>query len=213
MSETEEPVSEVFQDSCIRYWDSLGIIDKENAMTIDSNLDCTTTGALRRITSEAHFHRVMVQRAYLIKMKNNLDRFVVVSVEPASSERKAAMLREIEQFTAILDSYVSTSLGRVPPPGLTIEGLRALPSVLIQTRLAIGMTQAELALRIGLAPAQICRYENSEYAFVALPRLIEIYEILTSRLVQMNVEALRNEGPPVPPFSRPILPGASELLT
>ena len=56
--------------------------------------------------------------------------------------------------------------------------LDALPSILIQARIAAGMTQSDLAKEIGLKPQQIQRYEASEYMGASLSRLIEISSVL-----------------------------------
>lgn len=59
--------------------------------------------------------------------------------------------------------------------------LDALPSVLIQARIAAGMTQTDLAKAIGLKPQQIQRYEALEYMGASLSRLIEISRVLNVR--------------------------------
>ena len=56
--------------------------------------------------------------------------------------------------------------------------LETLPSVLIQARIASGMSQADLAETIGLQLQQIQRYEASEYMEASLSRLIEVTRVL-----------------------------------
>lgn len=63
--------------------------------------------------------------------------------------------------------------------------LDALPSILIQARIAAGVTQTDLAKAIGLKPQQIQRYEASEYMGASLSRLIEI-----SRALNVHTEGL-----------------------
>ena len=56
--------------------------------------------------------------------------------------------------------------------------LEALPSILIQARIAKGMSQTELATAMGLKPQQVQRYEASEYMGASLARLIEVSKVL-----------------------------------
>ncbi len=65
--------------------------------------------------------------------------------------------------------------------GITIAksfSLEKLPEVLVQARIASGLTQTDLASRLNLKPQQIQRYESSEYQGASLARLIEISEAL-----------------------------------
>lgn len=54
------------------------------------------------------------------------------------------------------------------------HSLENLPSVLVQARIAAGMSQTDLATRLGLKAQQIQRYEASDYSSASLDRLIEI---------------------------------------
>lgn len=56
--------------------------------------------------------------------------------------------------------------------------LEGLPSILIEARIAAGMSQAELADAIGVKPQQVQQYEDSEYMGASLSRLIEVSRIL-----------------------------------
>ena len=56
--------------------------------------------------------------------------------------------------------------------------LTDLPRALIQARIAMGLSQKELAHRLGLKEQQIQRYEANEYATANLERLKEIVEAL-----------------------------------
>ena len=56
--------------------------------------------------------------------------------------------------------------------------LEALPSILIEARIAAGMSQAELANAIGLRQQQVQRYEASGYMGASLTHLIQVSKIL-----------------------------------
>jgi HTH-type transcriptional regulator/antitoxin HigA len=56
--------------------------------------------------------------------------------------------------------------------------LEELPRVLIQARIASGMSQTDLAERLGMKPQQVQRYEATDYMGASLGRLIEISNAL-----------------------------------
>ena len=68
----------------------------------------------------------------------------------------------------------------------TISSLRAIGRVLIAARIASGVTQQELATRLGVTAAQVSRDERNEYHGVTVDRAQSILdalgETLTARL-------------------------------
>ncbi len=58
------------------------------------------------------------------------------------------------------------------------NGISEFPTSLIRARIARGLTQRELAGRLGLAEQAVQRYEASDYAGVSFARLVEIAEAL-----------------------------------
>ncbi len=57
-------------------------------------------------------------------------------------------------------------------------GIEQLPTALIRARIACGLTQRQLAVRVGLQEQAIQRYEATDYAGVSFARLVEIAEAL-----------------------------------
>lgn len=57
-------------------------------------------------------------------------------------------------------------------------GIREFPTALIRARIARGLTQRELADRLGIAEQSIQRYEAGDYAGVSFTRLVEIADAL-----------------------------------
>ncbi len=57
-------------------------------------------------------------------------------------------------------------------------GIGEFPTALIRARIARGLTQRELAERLGLAEQAIQRYEANDYLGVSFSRLVEIAEAL-----------------------------------
>jgi ribosome-binding protein aMBF1 (putative translation factor) len=59
-----------------------------------------------------------------------------------------------------------------------LDSFEELPRALIQSRIALGLSQKELAERLGLKEQQIQRYEASEYAGASVQRLNEVIRAL-----------------------------------
>lgn len=87
-----------------------------------------------------------------------------------SLESELAVLREQ------LERYEALKAGKVK--SRTARSLRELPIVLIEARIAAGLTQRELAKHLGVPEQQVQRYEATLYSGVSLQRLQEIAEIL-----------------------------------
>ena len=64
---------------------------------------------------------------------------------------------------------------------LELPSLDDLPLALVQARIAEGLTQRELAERLGLKEQQIQRYEATEYASASWTRIREVIEALGAR--------------------------------
>jgi HTH-type transcriptional regulator/antitoxin HigA len=64
----------------------------------------------------------------------------------------------------------------------TLDSLEKLSTTLIQARIAAGLSQAELATRLGIKPQQIQRYEATDYQSASLERVNEIMRVLGVRL-------------------------------
>jgi ribosome-binding protein aMBF1 (putative translation factor) len=61
---------------------------------------------------------------------------------------------------------------------IKVNSFAYLPVALIQARIARGLTQKELAQKLGLREQQIRRYEASSYAKASLARVNQIVEVL-----------------------------------
>lgn len=62
--------------------------------------------------------------------------------------------------------------------GFSLDSFDALPRTLIQARIAAGLSQKELAARLGLKEQQIQRYEASEYASASMARVGAVIQAL-----------------------------------
>ena len=94
--------------------------------------------------------------------------------------QKAGVKSQLRDLEDELREYEKLKSGG--PRRLELDSLDALPKVLIQARIAAGLTQEDLAARLGLKPQQIQRYEANAYQTASLARLLEIARVLNLRV-------------------------------
>ncbi|MGY3148093.1 HTH-type transcriptional regulator/antitoxin HigA [Bradyrhizobium sp. USDA 3397] len=104
---------------------------------------------------------------------------------------KVAQLREIE--SRALRSQIADIEQEIAEYDLLKSGtvtfsesysLSDLPRILIQARIAQGLSQTDLAERLNMKPQQIQRYEATDYMSASLSRLIEVADVLSVRVSQ-----------------------------
>jgi DNA-binding XRE family transcriptional regulator len=61
---------------------------------------------------------------------------------------------------------------------ISLDSLEELPRALIQARIAAGLSQRELAARLGVKEQQVQRYEATDYAGASLSRVTEVIRAL-----------------------------------
>lgn len=76
---------------------------------------------------------------------------------------------QLEELREQLAEYDALRRGHIAV--LELDSLENLPTALIQGRIAAGLTQKELATRLGLKEQQIQRYEATRYAGASLSRI------------------------------------------
>jgi len=94
--------------------------------------------------------------------------------------QKAGIESQLRDLEDELREYERLKSGG--PQALELDSLDALPKVLIQARIAAGLTQEDLSSRLGLKPQQIQRYEANDYQTASLARLLEIARVLNLRV-------------------------------
>lgn len=91
-----------------------------------------------------------------------------------------AMIESLESELAVLredlDRYEALKSGKVRQ--CKVRSLRELPVLLIEARIAAGLTQRQLAERLSLPEQQIQRYESTMYAGVSLERVQDVADAL-----------------------------------
>lgn len=103
--------------------------------------------------------------------------------------QKAGLKSQLQDLEAELHEYETLKAGG--PRILELDSLEGLPKVLIQARIAAGLTQEDLAERLGMKPQQIQRYEASDYQTASFARLREIARVLGLR-VRESVELIQS---------------------
>ncbi len=99
------------------------------------------------------------------------------AVHPRLRQAQADALRsQLADLQAELQQYESLRSGRRRT--IRARSLDDLPRALIQARVALGLSQRELAGRLGLKEQQIQRYEATEYASASLRRISEVINAL-----------------------------------
>jgi ribosome-binding protein aMBF1 (putative translation factor) len=83
---------------------------------------------------------------------------------------------ELDVLRKQLRQYESLKAGKVRHR--KVRSLRDLPLLLIEGRIAAGLTQRQLAKRLNLPEQQIQRYEATMYAGASLERLQEVADAL-----------------------------------
>lgn len=83
---------------------------------------------------------------------------------------------ELHQLREQIAEYEALRGGQVRE--IEVRSLDELPDALIRARIAAGLTQRELAERLGLPEQQVQRYEATRYAGASLTRIQEVTRAL-----------------------------------
>lgn len=90
--------------------------------------------------------------------------------------QKDALQSQLDSLTEQIKDY--ERLRRRGGKALDVGTIEKLPLSLIRARIAAGLTQKELAARIGIKEQQIQRYEATNYASASLARVLQVARIL-----------------------------------
>jgi len=87
-----------------------------------------------------------------------------------------AMRGQLDELQRAVEEYDGLRSGK--RRAVAIRSFHELPMALIQARIAAGLTQEELAAKLGLKQQQIQRYEATDYRAASLDRMREIAAVL-----------------------------------
>ena len=105
------------------------------------------------------------------------------------SVQKEALQSQLSDLRAEIREYEALKAGNFALGRL--KGISELPALLIKGRIASGLSQRDLADRLGLKEQQIQRYEATDYASASFTRIGEVVSALG---VQVDEELLAIEG-------------------
>ncbi|HSE73165.1 MAG TPA: helix-turn-helix transcriptional regulator [Dongiaceae bacterium] len=88
----------------------------------------------------------------------------------------AGMRSQLEQLSSEIERYERLKGGDISL--INAATLDDLPRSLIETRIARGKSQSELARELGVAPQQVQRWESDDYQSASFPMLCEIARLL-----------------------------------
>lgn len=100
-----------------------------------------------------------------------------LDVDPVLAKAQLdAATSQLEELRCQLDEYDALRSGQ--QSSWSVTSLDDLPTALIRARIANGLSQKELADRLGLKEQQIQRYEATDYESASLARIMDIADAL-----------------------------------
>ena len=126
------------------------------------------------IKNDRHYRITKTQAERFREAIEELDRAAPDnSVDPVLQRAEIEGLRsQLADLETELRDYEDLRSGRRPVA--TARSLEDLPRALVEARIAAGLTQEDLALRLGLKPQQVQRYEATDYQGASLARIAEV---------------------------------------
>lgn len=132
-----------------------------------------------------------ITKAQAAKFEAALESFLSQSADDTTTHPRLlkaqadALRSQLESLSKELREYEEIKAGEIPPPDLSY--IAVLPQDLIRARIASGLSQKELAERLGMPEQQIQRYEAVDYESVSLARIMEIAKALQAANPALNV--------------------------
>ncbi|MEZ8377405.1 helix-turn-helix domain-containing protein [Vibrio splendidus] len=116
----------------------------------------TTIHALEEGTSDTHPFLMQAQKNALIFQRDDL-------------------LKEIEEYEQLLSGEFAV---------FDVDNIADLPKALIRSRIYLGLTQKDLAEKLGMKEQQIQRYENTEYSSASFSTIVSIIRALDLKITE-----------------------------
>ncbi|CAK3984476.1 HTH-type transcriptional regulator / antitoxin HigA [Vibrio crassostreae] len=116
----------------------------------------TTIHAPEEGTSDTHPLLVQAQKNALIFQRDDL-------------------LKEIEEYEQLLSGEFAV---------FDVDNIADLPKALIRSRIYLGLTQKDLAEKLGMKEQQIQRYENTEYSSASFSTIVSIIRALDLKITE-----------------------------
>jgi len=108
-------------------------------------------------------------------------------VHPVLREAQAdALESQLDDLRAELDEYESLKSGRKKV--LKLESFEELPRALVRARIASGLSQRELAEKLGIKEQQVQRYEATDYQSASLARVADVVNTLGLKVCRFSLK-------------------------
>jgi HTH-type transcriptional regulator / antitoxin HipB len=91
---------------------------------------------------------------------------------------------QINELQKQLQEYDDLKAGKIE---IKMGSIEDLPKVLIQKRISLGMTQKELAAKLGIKEQMVQRYESNGYESISYNRLTDVWNALETSIPMMTV--------------------------
>jgi transcriptional regulator with XRE-family HTH domain len=140
------------------------------------------------IRNERQYRTTVRQRQMLAEALDELEGSISLSGGQSSSPvprdraaqivelQRASLLGQLADLSNQVREYEQLRTGQLA--AARVSSLSDLPDALVRARIAAGLSQRELAGRLGMKEQQIQRYEAEDYAGASLSRLREVMEAL-----------------------------------
>ena len=103
------------------------------------------------------------------------------------SGRKNSLVKNINALQQEISDYDSLRQQQTP---IKITSIKELPIALIRARIAMGMTQKELAEKMGVKEQQVQRDEANQYSSAGFRRIAEVADALGIQMQETNIVLL-----------------------
>ncbi|MCC6368144.1 MAG: helix-turn-helix domain-containing protein [Bryobacterales bacterium] len=113
------------------------------------------------------------------------------SMPPALQKLELDGLKsQLQDLKTELQEYEALRSGK--RTSIALDSIEELPKTLIKARIAAGLSQEELAGKLGLKPQQVQRYEATDYQSASMERINQVVRVLGIKL--KHPAALRLAG-------------------
>jgi ribosome-binding protein aMBF1 (putative translation factor) len=131
-------------------------------------------------------HQYKVTKGEIDKLQQVIDKLLEQTDIPPSqlTGMQNSFQTQIDRMQMEIQEYDNLKAGKVE---ITMGAIEDLPKVLIQKRISLGMTQKELAVKLGIKEQMVQRYEASGYESIGLGRLMEVWNALSVSIPLMTV--------------------------
>jgi HTH-type transcriptional regulator / antitoxin HipB len=131
-------------------------------------------------------HQYKVTKGEIDKLQQVIDKLLEQPNIPPSqlAGMQNSFQTQIDRMQVEIQAYDDLKAGKVE---ITMGAIEDLPKVLIQKRIGLGMTQKELAAKLGIKEQMVQRYEASGYESIGFGRLTEVWNALSVSIPMMTV--------------------------